>query len=350
MPRSRRAHLRLLPWLLVLLLHGACKPAKGPVAVNPGNPSPAAVPGAETIEASLQNGWITVQVSLPRRPPGPRPVVITPIVEDQELLRRGIGVVRFRVHWEQLAAMGNRATPSSETGIGVGASAVLPNPSERPAPTPEVAGTPTPPATVGAWLLAAPRPGIVGQYYFNIISESAGASIPKVIDYLEKGPQVDASRIAITGSSTSGFVALQAMAADPRIAAGVVRVACGDYFAFLRHSRLGFADDPRWVGEDGTLPLDPKYADELRAIQPIDRASRFPPRPLLMLAGSDDTAIPIDCVRRTARRFESAYVADHVPDRFRLVEFQGEGHNLGSESAKETLAWLDRWIATPVAR
>ena len=338
MPKASSIVVRIA-LLILLSAFAACKSAVRPASAPLPPPLPASAPAdgphADTTSAVLAGGWIDVSLSVPRTGAGPFPVVISPIVAEETLLDRGFAVARFHTNWESLRGLPSPATAPPAPATAGATSAAPPDDGTK---------------TVGKWMLTAPRPGIVGRAYFDVITTEAEKSLPQVVDWLTTRPEIDPDRIAITGSSTSGFVALQAMAADPRIAAGVVRVACGDYFAFLRHSRLGFADDPRWVGEDGTLPLDPKYADELRAIQPIDRASRFPPRPLLMLAGSDDTAIPIDCVRRTARRFESAYAADHVPDRFRLVEFQGEGHNLGSESAKETLAWLDRWIATPVAR
>ena len=45
----------------------------------------------------------------------------------------------------------------------------------------------------------------------------------------------------------SGFVALMALSHDERLAGGVVRVACGDYFLFLRESSLALHNDPRWL-------------------------------------------------------------------------------------------------------
>ena len=60
------------------------------------------------------------------------------------------------------------------------------------------------------------------------------------------------SRVAITGVSTNGFIALQAVAADQRLHAASVIAACGDYQRFLRYSSMGMAGRP--------LTLDPDYA------------------------------------------------------------------------------------------
>jgi hypothetical protein len=73
-------------------------------------------------------------------------------------------------------------------------------------------------------------------------------------------------------------VALQGMAAEPRLALGVVRVACGDYHLFLRLSNLGLGGDPRWL-VDGEMVLDDDYEPEIQRIEPVARAERFPPRP-----------------------------------------------------------------------
>ncbi|MFM7736276.1 MAG: alpha/beta hydrolase family protein, partial [Alphaproteobacteria bacterium] len=276
--RRRAAGRAATAGLLLALVATACNPraVRGPATTPtvgasdpaPAQPAPATFPDADTIEGVIDGGWITVSVTLPRHPDGPKPVVISPIVAERDLLERGIGFVRFRTHWEILKPLADavRAKASSpanaagpgDTGralaSGTGAPAAATGASDAPTPP---GATPAEPQ-VGAWLLAAPRPGIVGRAYFQLITQDAHASIPRVVDFLAAMPQVDPTRIAIGGSSTSGFVALQALAAEPRLSAAVVRVACGDYTAFLRSSRLALNDDPRWVG-DGPLPLDRDY-------------------------------------------------------------------------------------------
>lgn len=242
--------------------------------------------------------------------------MINPFLPDAVLLDRGIAVARYHTNWEALL------------------------PLRSPAPTPI---SPGPEVQVGAWLLTAPRPGIVGRAYFAILTTEAETSVPRVVDFLRTVPQLDPDRISIAGSSTGGFMALQAMVADPRIAVGAVRVACGDYHRFLRQSTLALNDDPRWL-VDGEMVLDADYETELRRIEPIRAADRFPPRPLLLMNGSDDPAIPPACARETARRFSSAYAEAGVPDRFRFVELADQGHNLGAESERLVLEWWDRWL------
>lgn len=235
------------------------------------------------------------------------------------LLQRGFVLVEFGIDWERVrASLGPEAAP------------------------PEDAHEETAEETVGSWLLAAPRPGIVGQGYFTLIAGNA-VIVSEVLDWLETLPQVDSSRIAIAGSSTQGFVALEALAREPRLAAAVVRVACGDYHRFLRSSSLGLGDDPRWL-PDGELRLDPDYEAELREREPIHHPERFPPRPLLLLVGNVDHAIPFACARRTADAFRPAYDAGGVPERFQMIVFDGQGHHLGPAADALTLHWWERWL------
>jgi dienelactone hydrolase len=311
--------------LLLILLAAlpACKSAARHDVVLPAPQafaSPAAEPDVDTVATQLAGGWIDVTLSIPRRPSGPKPVVISPIVPEEQLLARGFVVARFHANWEALRAFG------AQSG-GKAADAAEPSAKQ-----------------VGAWLLAAPRPGIVGRAYFDIISTDAEKVLPQVIDYLTTLPEVDPTRIALTGSSTGGFIALQAMAAEPRIAVGVVRVACGDYMRFLKSSSLALNDDPRWL-TDGEVVLDPDYAVEVAAREPIRKAERFPPRPLLLLAGEQDRAIPYACVEATVQRFRKAYDQRRAGDRFRFVSFPEAGHNLDDVANAAIVPWLEQWLA-----
>src|SRR5205814_159844 len=80
---------------------------------------------------------------------------------------------------------------------------------------------------------------------------AANEAIPKVLDYLAPLPDVDPARTGIGGTSTSGFVALQAIAVDRRLIGAAVVSACGNYHRFLHLSNLAMNGHP--------LDLDPAY-------------------------------------------------------------------------------------------
>ncbi|MGH0028828.1 MAG: alpha/beta hydrolase family protein [Myxococcota bacterium] len=243
--------------------------------------------------------------------------MIGPLGLGERLLALGMVVVEYETDWSVLRGLRDEE--------------------ERPPPEPNV---------VGSWMLAAPRAEIVGRGYFGVIGGTASGSVPRVVDLVASLPEVDASRIAIAGSSTYGFVALEAMRVEPRLAAGVVRVACGDYHAFLRSSSLALADDPKWL-PGGELVLDPAYDATLTAREPYRHADAYPPRPLLLLNGANDPAIPIACAERTAAAMQQAYLAAGVAERFRFQLYPDAGHDLGPDAQEVVLGWWKRWLLAP---
>jgi predicted esterase len=300
--------------VLAALVLCACAAAQLP------DPAPQPeLPEHELREFSLQAGFVTGTLSIPAAPPGPKPAVLQPISDEHELLARGYVVVRYQTHWRDLAPLAAQA-------------------GEAPP-----AGEPAPATAVGKWMLAAPRPGLVGRAYFELIAATASTIVPAVIAHLGGVPEIDPRRVAISGSSTGGFVALEALIQEPRLAAAAVRVACGDYHEFLESSSLALAGDERWL-VDGELALDPDYEASLRGREPIRFADRFPPRPLLLLNGALDPAVPAACARETARVLREAYEQRGVPERFRFVLYEDRGHDLGPDAEREILAWWDRWL------
>ena len=286
--------------------------------------NPNSDPAAPVDERHFTLGALHVTLRIPDAPPGRKPVVVSPFVDADALLARGFAVATYAFDWKEVARLSGYAEP------------------EMPPEPPEAHGEEP---RVGAWLLTSPRPGIIGRAYFQLVGANA-ALVPTVLDVLERQPDLDAGRIGIMGSSTFGFVALQALQSDRRLALGVVRVTCGDYLRFLRSSTLALAVDPRWL-QGGRMELDAEYEAELRAHQPIAHADAFPPRPLLLLAGIGDRVMPYACVESTAEAFAAAYTHAGVSERFRLEAFSEEGHHLGAEADAIALRWLERWLAEP---
>ena len=264
----------------------------------------------ETREAFLRSGFVSVRVELPATPPGPKPVVISFLDERDAFLAAGLGVVTYRVDWEQVKAAAPPPPPPGAT-------------------------------TVGVWLLASPTPRTIGQGYLRLIAATANIA-GSVLDYLTTLPGVDPHRIGIAGSSTYGFVALEA-AADPRIAAAAVIAACGDYHAFLERSTLAMNGAP--------LDLDRGYERDLVRQEAVRHPEWLTHAAVLMVNGTSDVAVPEACAENTARVFRAAYADAGAADRFRFVLVEGAGHNdLAARARAESLAWFSRWLARTDAR
>jgi fermentation-respiration switch protein FrsA (DUF1100 family) len=231
--------------------------------------------------------------------------------EHDALLAAGFSVATFAIRWELVKGFAPPPPP--------------PDPDAHP---------------VGVWLLAAPTPKTVGRGYFALIASNVGM-IPRVVDYLATLADVDATRVGIAGTSTNGFVALEAASREPRIGAALVIAAAGDYRCFLEHSQLAMNGAP--------LDLDPGYDRELAHREPIAHPEQLAHAAVLMVNGSADHAVPARCATRTARVLGAAYDAAGVPERFRFLLVEGGGHNdLSARAREEGLRWFTEWLA-PVA-
>jgi dienelactone hydrolase len=280
-----------------------------PCAPDPAGPGSAG-PVSDVREVTLAGGFLTVWLDIPRVPAGPKPAVISPAVERDALRDAGAVIVTFRANWDLLKGF------------------VPPAPAE-----------PAPANTVGAWLLAAPTAKTVGKGYFDLIAYNANTAVPAIVDHLVTVPEIDPRRIGIGGRSTGGITALQALAAEPRLAAGAVTVACGDYPCFLHLSTLGMKGEP--------LDLDPAYEARLNQLDPVRHSERLTHAALLMVNGADDLAVPLPCAQATRHAFAKAYARAGVPERFRYVVVEGEGHNLSARADDEVMAWWYRWLLRP---
>jgi pimeloyl-ACP methyl ester carboxylesterase len=254
----------------------------------------------------LMGGFVPLRLDIPTSPAGPKPAVISLLDAREPLTDAGMVVVTYRQNWAVLRGL-------------------------VPLPEPE-----PPKNTVGSWLLAAPTPKTVGRGWFSMIAVDAETIIPQVLSYLGTLPEIDMSRVAIMGSSTKGFAAMRA-AADRRIAVAVLLAACGDYHTFLHLSPLAMNGAP--------LDLDRHYDAELRRLEPIRHPGRFTHAAILMMNGTADKAVPIECARTTARALSRAYARAGAKERFRFVVIEGAGHtDLGTATPAEIAVWLHRWL------
>ena len=282
-------------------------------------PAPARVDQSSDVrEVTLANGFLTVSLDIPRLPAGPKPTVISPGPERDALHDAGAVIVTFHANWELLKGFIKPPAPQGSAESG-----------EEPPPA----------DTYGAWLLASPSPKTVGKGYFELIAYNSTAAIPTIVDHLVTVPEIDPRRIGIGGRSTGGITALQAVAAEPRLAAAAVTVACGDYRCFLHRSTLGMKGEP--------LDLDPAYAAFLDKLDPALHPERLTHAAVLMVNGADDVAVPLPCAESTERALAKAYACAGVPERLRFTVVEGEGHNLSARADEEVMVWWYRWLLRP---
>jgi len=194
-----------------------------------------------------------------------------------------------------------------------------------------------------------PRPGAVERFYpendgGTLAAWAWGAS--RMLDYLETLPQVDASKVIITGHSRCGKAAILAGAVDERFAMvvpngsgcgglGLYRILgpdCEDLEAITQPERWqewfhkNFRD---YAGKEAHLPFDQHFMRALVA-----------PRPVLNTDGTDDTwANPIgEQINYLAA--QPVYDFLGVPKR-NGIHFRSGGHGHNEEDFRALLDFAD---------
>jgi alpha-beta hydrolase superfamily lysophospholipase len=140
----------------------------------------------------------------------------------------------------------------------------------------------------------------------------------------------------LAGFGTGGALSVCAGARDPRIKGVAAVGAPGDFDDWAGHPRrllehgreMGVITDPAFP------PSFDAWSRELKAVRAVACASQYAPRPLLVVHGSEDEAVP---------SFDARVLADaHGSAELRMIN--GAGHELRHDprAVAVLLGWLDR--------
>lgn len=166
-----------------------------------------------------------------------------------------------------------------------------------------------------------------------------------VLDYLLRRGDVDPARIVLAGGSFGALFAPAMAAADDRVSAVAIFFGAGDLGALIdANLELAWPLKPAvtWVGSVMVSPLEPlKYV------------GRISPRPVFMLNGTDDPAMPERCSRalheaarepKTIRWLSLGHVSVHSVEFHDEVvgEFVAWLQDIGFMSEDETLEILSQ--------
>jgi putative redox protein len=148
------------------------------------------------------------------------------------------------------------------------------------------------------------------------------------------------SAVWLAGSSTGGALALWLAASDPEVR-GVAALAAPATFDVWSAQPKRFLEHARQIGviADRNFPPDfDAWAKELAEIRPIDAISRIPPRPLLIMHGTDDDTVPPQ---------DAQTLATAAGNRVELRLVYGAGHRLRFDprAVAFLLGWMERQAA-----
>ena len=191
------------------------------------------------------------------------------------------------------------------------------------------------------------RPGLVLCHGFPAASRGAGRSegqfslggwledLQAAVDHLEADADVDG--VWLAGFRDGGSLSICLAGQRPSIRGVAALAARVDFDRWAADPRR-FAEQARRVGviTDHTFPPDlDAWARDLRELRPITAAAAIPPRPFLVVHGTDDVVVPV---------VETRAMADAVSGSIEFRILSGAGHHLRHDPRAVAihLGWLER--------
>jgi cephalosporin-C deacetylase-like acetyl esterase len=152
------------------------------------------------------------------------------------------------------------------------------------------------------------------------------------LDYLASLPEVDASRLGVTGNSGGGTLTTYISMLDPRVKAASIVTFITSLPKKIEARSLDADADPE-QDIPGLLAAGLDHTEFVGMIAP---------RPVLIGAARRDF-FPIEGTRQTFAEVQSLYKKLGDPERIKMVEF--DHRHMYSQSLREaTYAWFDHWL------
>lgn len=152
----------------------------------------------------------------------------------------------------------------------------------------------------------------------------------RALDYLETRPEVDASRLGMTGRSGGAAMSWFTAAVDERIRAVVPVMGIGTYAAMVE-------DDTQRRHCDCMFPINFARHDLMHL------GALIAPRPLLTAHGRKDALFPIPGYEEFERRVAELYRSYGRPDDFRNIVVD-TGHQDSDFLREQAIRWFDRHL------
>ncbi len=186
---------------------------------------------------------------------------------------------------------------------------------------------------------------VVLTFNFRGTGESEGdfslggwlADLKASIDHLLGEPEVEA--VWLCGFATGGALSICAAGEDDRVRGVATFAAPADFHEWASDPRR-FLVQARAAGVVQTpgFPSDPDtWARELREVRPTSLIGKIPPRPLLIVHGANDDAVPM---------LDARALADAADGEVELRILAAAGHRLRHDprAIALLLGWLDRQL------
>ncbi len=156
------------------------------------------------------------------------------------------------------------------------------------------------------------------------------------LEYLRSRKEVDPERIGMTGASGGGYNTWITAALDDRINTAVPVVGTSDFYEQLSVCR---ALD--WYKANEHCHF---VAGLIRYANNHEFVAMAAPRPLLVVAATQDQSFPIAGVRKIAEYGRNLYTAYGAGQRFGFFEDSSSGHGYQQPKREAAYGWFLRWL------
>ncbi|EPR68289.1 hypothetical protein ADICYQ_2759 [Cyclobacterium qasimii M12-11B] len=165
-----------------------------------------------------------------------------------------------------------------------------------------------------------------GTHLFNFMAWD----VIRAIDYLESRPEVDPTKIGMTGSSGGGMTTTYILPLDDRIAVAIPT--CNpNTWSHRTLANLATDHEQVFFGAFGQL-IDPRGDPLFCQV----------PHALMLNATSDDSLNPPEGVWELDTWLSKSYAAHGVPEKFKTSMVRA-GHDYNQEQREATYSWILKW-------
>jgi len=158
------------------------------------------------------------------------------------------------------------------------------------------------------------------------------------LDYLASRPEVEPTRIGVTGISMGATRSWWLMALDERIKTGVAVACLTRYQDLIQHEAL------KAHGIYYFVPGLLTHFDSEAIVALIA------PRPVLFMTGSEDIGSPVDGIHAIESAVRPVYKLYGKEEDFQSRIYEGLGHVYTPEMWQRTLAWLGDHLKNPTEK
>jgi fermentation-respiration switch protein FrsA (DUF1100 family) len=157
------------------------------------------------------------------------------------------------------------------------------------------------------------------------------------LDYLSLRPELDQKRVLLLGFSGGAAVSIYVAAHRKEIAAVVSCASPAEFKDLMRDEELkeflAHARSVRIIREANFPASIEEWKRSFRIVKPLNWVDRIPPRPLLIIHGTEDDVVDISQARNLYGKVEG---------KAELFLIEGAGHRLRVEerAMKKALEWL----------